>query len=157
MAASEALQQRFEAKVSVDRGQEIAVVPREKIVEALTHLRDQEGFDCLMDLTAVDAKDQGLPGRFAVVYNLCSFKHHKRFRVKAFVPEEDPSIASAVPVWPAAGWAERETFDLFGIKFTGHPDLRRILLPETFVHFPLRKEYPFRGLGERDTFEKYFR
>jgi NADH-quinone oxidoreductase subunit C len=138
----------------------IAVVDRAKIIEALTALRDEHGFDNLADLTAVD--HQGFPGdappgRFCVVYNLCRYKDDAQIRVKAYLPEEDPTIASATPVWPAAGWAEREAFDLMGITFKDSPDLRRILLPDEYKHHPLRKDYPVKGLGEREDFETYHR
>lgn len=159
MQAAEALRERFGAQVSQDRGQTVAVVPRERILPALTHLRDAHGFDCLVDLTALDFRGypDAKPGRFCVVYQLNSFKTDESIRVQAFLPEAEPEIDSAVGVWKAAGWAEREAFDLMGIRFKGHPDLRRILLPESFRHHPLRKEYPVQGLGERDAFEKYHR
>ena len=155
----DALKQQFGAEIRTDRGREIAHVPREKIIEALTHLREQEGFDCLLDLTAVDLEGypDPAPGRFAVVYELYSFAKNARCRVKTFLPADDPRLRSATAVWPGAGWAEREVFDLMGIRFEGHPDLRRILLPEGFEHHPLRKEYPVQGRGERDGFERYYR
>lgn len=153
------LAERFGATLHTDRGREIATVPRDRIAEALAYLRDQEGFDALIDLTAVDYQGypDPMPGRYAVVYELCSTASNARLRVKTFLPADDPSVSSATAVWPGAGWPEREVFDLMGIRFEGHPDLRRILLPETFVHHPLRKEYPVQGLGERDSFERYYR
>src|SRR6266481_699597 len=84
---------------------------------------------------------RGPEPRFAVVYHVISTRHLHRLRIKCRVPEDDATIASVTPVWPAADWLERETYDLYGIRFTGHPDLRRIYLYEEFVGHPLRKDY----------------
>jgi NADH-quinone oxidoreductase subunit C len=108
-----------------------------------------------MDLTAVDWLNQGMPERFCVVYNLYSFKENTRTRVKAFVPEGDPVIDSVSSLWRAAPWAEREVWDFFGIKFKGHPGLKRIQLPENYEGHPLRKDYPLTGRGERMNFPRY--
>lgn len=88
---------------------------------------------------------RGPEPRFEVVYHLLSTRHGHRLRLKARVPEEDPTIASVTGVWVGANWLERETYDLYGIRFRGHPDLRRIYLDESFVGHPLRKDYPKRG------------
>jgi NADH-quinone oxidoreductase subunit C len=80
--------------------------------------------------------------RFEVVYHLYSVAHNHRLRVKAGVDEDDPVVPSAVPLWPIANWFEREVWDMFGVRFTGHPDLRRLLLYEAFEGHPLRKDYP---------------
>jgi NADH-quinone oxidoreductase subunit C len=97
--------------------------------------------------------------RFAVVYHLMSTKHLHRLRIKCRVPEDDPTIATLTPVWPGANWLERETWDLYGIRFSGHPDLRRIYLYEEFVGHPLRKDYdkrheqpiePYAGPGAKE-------
>ena len=77
--------------------------------------------------------------------------------VKAGVDDPDPALPSAVPLWPGADWMEREVFDMFGIRFNGHPDLRRILMPEEFTAYPLRKDYPLRGRGERHNFPRLTR
>lgn len=138
-----------------DAGQRFAHVRRDRILDLLRALRDEHGFDMLTDLTAVDYLNQGQPERFCVVYNLYSFKANARTRVKAFVPEADPAIDSAAGIWKAAPWAEREVYDLYGIVFRGHPDLKRILLPETYVGHPLRKDYPLTGRGERMDFPRY--
>jgi NADH-quinone oxidoreductase subunit C len=130
-------------------------VRRGRILEILRVLRDEGGFDALMDLTAVDYLNQGKPERFAVVYQLMSFSTLARFRVKAWVPEGDAWIDSASGLWRSAPWAEREVFDLFGISFKGHPDLKRILLPEGYEGHPLRKDYPLTGRGERMNFPRY--
>jgi len=118
-------------------------------------LRDELGFDMLMDLTAVDYLNQGCPERFVMVYFLYSVQENTHFRVKAWVPEGEASIDTVSSVWAAANWAEREVFDMFGISFNGHPDLRRILLPEGYTGHPLQKDYPITGRGERHDFSKY--
>ncbi|HEU4339033.1 MAG TPA: NADH-quinone oxidoreductase subunit C [Planctomycetota bacterium] len=136
--------------VEVERGNTLAV---------LRLLRDDPefSFDCLMDLTATDWLNQGMPERFCVVYNLFSFRDHAYFRVKSWVPEEDPVIDSVSGLWKSAPWAEREVYDLYGIEFEGHPDLKRLMLPEYYTGHPLRKDYPVTGAGERDHFQKYNR
>jgi NADH-quinone oxidoreductase subunit C len=123
-------------------GEPTALVEAERVVEVLTLLRDDEdlGFDVLTDLTAVDYL--GRSPRFEVVYHLYSMAANRRLRVKAGVPEEPCEIDSAGEIWPAAGWMEREVWDLYGIHFRGHPDLRRILLYDGFEGHPLRKDYP---------------
>jgi len=124
------------------RGQAVITVPRETVFDALSTLRDDPelAFDMLTDLTAVDYLPRD--PRFEVVYQLNSLAHHHRLRVKAGVPGDDPQIASATPLWNAALWAEREVWDMFGIHFAGHPDLRRILMYPEFEGHPLRKDYP---------------
>ncbi len=99
--------------------------------------------DYLADLCGADYPDN--KDRFEVVYNLYSIKHGHRLRVKALVPESDPSVDSVVPVWSGANWHEREACDMYGIVFNGHPDLRRILMPEDWEGYPLRKDYPLKG------------
>jgi NADH-quinone oxidoreductase subunit C len=105
-------------------------------------LRDEPGldFEMLMDVTAVDYLGQ--EPRFEVVYHLYSLKRNHRVRIKARLPEAAPEIASLVELWPSANWMEREVWDLYGIRFSGHPDLRRILLYDEFEGHPLRKDYP---------------
>jgi NADH-quinone oxidoreductase subunit C len=109
-------------------------------------LRDDEAtaFEMLMDLTAVDLLGRGEP-RFEVVYHLYSVARRHRLRVKVRVSETEPVVDSLTPVWPAANWMEREVWDLYGIRFAGHPDLRRLLLYEEFEGHPLRKDYPKTG------------
>lgn len=130
---------------------------RDRILDLLRFLRDEPdaGFDCLMDLCGVDYLNLDGPERFAVVYHLYSFRLNRLLRVRAYVPERDPEIDSAAELWPAANWAEREAFDMYGIRFRGHPGLGRILLPDTYEGHPLRKDYPLRGRGERDRFPRY--
>jgi NADH-quinone oxidoreductase subunit C len=138
-------------------GQRYADVRRDRIVDLLTFLKSDAElqFEMLTDVTAVDYLNQGAPERFCVVYQLYSISKNGYFRVKAFVPEADPTIDSVSGLWKSAPWAEREVFDLFGIEFAGHPDLKRIMLPDYYTGHPLRKDYPLRGLGERDNFPKY--
>jgi len=124
------------------RGQAVIVVERATAASALRTLRDHPDtrFEMLSDLTAVDYL--GRTPRFEVVYQLYSLTHDHRLRVKVPVPEDDPVVPSAVPLWKSASWAEREAWDMFGIRFAGHPDLRRILMYPEFSGHPLRKDYP---------------
>jgi len=101
----------------------------------------QLDFNFLADLTAVDYLDKRTP-RFEVVYHLYSLSKNHRLRVKIPVAGEDPVVDSLTPLWKGANWLEREVWDMFGIRFRGHPDLRRILLYEQFEGYPLRKDYP---------------
>lgn len=138
-------------------GQRWLEVRRDRVVDILRRLRDELKFEMLMDETAVDWLDQGKPERFSVVYQLFSLTHHQYFRLKAWVPEDDPEIDTVIGLWKSADWAEREMFDLFGLRFRGHPDLKRILLPDTYTGHPLRKDYPVTGRGERYAFPKHER
>jgi len=124
------------------RGQAVVWLPRQGLAEALTTLRDNADtrFEQLSDLTAVDYL--GRTPRFEVVYQLHSLAHRHRLRVKVGVEEADPVVPTASAVWRSALWAEREVFDLMGIRFAGHPDLRRILMYAGFEGHPLRKDYP---------------
>jgi NADH-quinone oxidoreductase subunit C len=140
------------------RGETTLVVGRERIREILAFLRQgpATGFDRLSDLTAVDYLDLGgaLPdhpanARFAVVYHLMSRSNLARLRVRALVPEDEPWIDTVVDLFPSANWLEREVFDLFGIAFRGHPDPKRIMMPEDWDGHPLRKDYPI-GAEEID-------
>jgi NADH-quinone oxidoreductase subunit C len=125
-----------------DFGDDTALVRRERIVEICTFLRDDPDlrFDFLMDCTGVDYL--GEEPRFEVVYHLYSLAKKHRVRIKARVPEEDPVIDSVIPVWVGSDWYEREAYDMYGIAFRNHPNLKRILLYEEFVGHPLRKDYP---------------
>ena len=129
------------------RGDHTAVVDRGRLVEVLRHCRDDAAlaFDVLMDLTAVDYSK--FPGRedgprFEVVYHLYSVEHNHRVRLKVRVDEDDATVPTAADLWPIANWFEREVWDMFGVRFAGHPDLRRLLMYEEFVGHPLRKDYP---------------
>jgi NADH-quinone oxidoreductase subunit C len=126
------------------------IVSKDKLLDTCLALRDQEAFACeeLIDLTGMDYSEfggewQGL--RFAVVYHLLSVKNNHRVRVKVFVDGEPPVVDSVVDIWNSANWYEREAFDLFGIIFEGHPDLRRILTDYGFVGHPFRKDFPLTG------------
>jgi NADH-quinone oxidoreductase subunit C len=129
------------------------VVRPENLYAMLASLKAECGFDMLVDITAVDylyypnAKD-----RFAVIYALLDTGLSERMYVKTYLNEPDLAIPSAYPLWKGADWMEREIYDMYGIVFQGHPDLRRILMPEEFSAFPLRKDYPLRGRGERHNF-----
>ena len=134
-------------------GDDVLTLRPEAAHEALRMLRDDPefAFTMLMDLFGMD---QPVPSgeRFAVVYQLVSPSHLRRLRLKVRLGTEAPEAASAADLWPAADWLERETYDLFGIGFKGHPDLRRILLPDGYEGHPLRKDYPLQGHGERGAF-----
>ena len=124
------------------------IVPASHILQAAQHLRDAAecGFDYCSDLTATDWPPRA-EGRFDVIYCLYSTRHRHRVRVKVKVAEDQP-LASVTGIWPAANWLEREVFDMFGVNFTGHPDRRRILMPEDWQGYPQRKDYPLEGPGE---------
>jgi NADH-quinone oxidoreductase subunit C len=130
-----------------------AVVPRDELYLVLETLRDRHRFDLLVDITCVDYLNyRAAQDRFGLVHLLCSTETNERLTLRTFVNPPDPSVPSAVPLWEGANWLEREVWDMFGIQFEGHPDLRRILMPEEFTAFPLRKDYPMQGRGERHNF-----
>ncbi|MBL9210314.1 MAG: NADH-quinone oxidoreductase subunit C [Opitutaceae bacterium] len=123
-------------------------VPLDDVVAVLRYLRDEQAFDLLMDLTAVDWSEGATP-RFTVVYHLLSTTRpgtYVRVAANCAGTEAEPVAPSVVSVWPAADWHERECFDMFGIKFQGHPDLRRILMWDGYPYHPLRKEFPLAGI-----------
>jgi NADH-quinone oxidoreductase subunit C len=132
------------AEVTEAFGEVTVIVPRESIVEACVFLKSKHGFDLLADLCGADLGVEEDP-RFEVNYHLFSTKHHNRLRLKVLLSEDDPHVPSVVAVWKTANWHERETYDLVGVIFDGHPDLRRILLPSDFDGHALRKDYPLRG------------
>jgi len=133
--------------LSLYLGDWTVIVPASLIVEAATHLRDapDAAFDYLSDLTATDWPPRA--ERFDVIYCLYSTRYRHRVRLKVKVAENQP-LASVTGVWTAANWLEREVFDMFGVNFTGHPDRRRILMPDDWQGFPQRKDYPLEGPGE---------
>jgi NADH-quinone oxidoreductase subunit C len=107
----------------------------------------------LVDVTCVDyVHYRDARHRFGLVYLLCNTETAARLTVRVFLDEGHTEVESLVPLWESANWLEREVWDMFGIRFVGHPDLRRILLPEAFAAFPLRKDYPLQGRGERHNF-----
>lgn len=129
----------------VDAHGEVTVtVPREAIVDACRFLRDECDFDMLADLCGADRGPEEDP-RFEVNYHLFSTTHHNRLRLKVLLSEDDARVATVTQIWRTADWHERETYDLVGVIFDGHPDLRRILLPSDFDGHALRKDYPLRG------------
>ncbi|HST01532.1 MAG TPA: NADH-quinone oxidoreductase subunit C [Usitatibacter sp.] len=142
------------AKQSVDRGQLTLEIAAKDLVAAGTKLRDDPAlrFTILLDLVGLDY--QGFDGdwdglRFAVSYNLLSIEHNTRVRLRVFCPNDDfPAVDSVIGVWTSANWYEREAFDLYGIVFKGHPDLRRILTDYGFMGYPFRKDFPVSGYVE---------
>jgi len=139
--------------VSEFRGQTRVVVPRDSLYAALTLLKEQLGFDLLVDITCVDYLDYpGARDRFGLVYLLANALTNERITVRAMVNDPQPAVPSVAALWEGANWLEREIWDMFGIAVQGHPDLRRILLPEEFTAHPLRKDYPLQGRGERHNF-----
>ncbi len=158
------LRERYGDKVTgvqpAGGGPPCALVNREHLLPVMEFLKSDPalGFDFLMDVTAVDHLLLDLPEieeRFVVVYQLCSYGNNHRYRLKTQIPEDDLTAPSVFSLWQAALWGERETYDMFGIEFEGNPDMRRLLMPEDFPGFPLRKDYPLRGKGERDSFAPY--
>ena len=141
----DAIKHRFGAEIltaETSRGEDVITVSREAALGVLRALRDEPdfGFNLLVDLTAVDWL--GREPRFEVVYQLKSLVRNHRVRVKVPVPGGDEWAPSAAELWKAADWLERECYDMFGIHFREHPDLRRILMYDSFVGHPLRKDYP---------------
>lgn len=126
------------------RGEWTVTVTRARIVEMCRFLKEQCGFDMLTDLSGVD--NYGEDPRFEVDYLLYALAARCRLRVKVTVPEDDLAVDSVVGVWRTADWHEREAFDMFGIRFRGHPNLKRILMWDGYPYFPLRKEFPLAGL-----------
>jgi NADH-quinone oxidoreductase subunit C len=130
----------------------IHVTPQ-RLTEVMSYLKEDLGFDMLVDVSAADylhypeARD-----RYGVWYILLNTSTGQRLYVKTFVNDPEPALPTVYALWHGADWMEREVYDMFGIVFDGHPDLRRILLPDEFAAYPLRKDYPMRGRGERHNF-----
>lgn len=155
----ERLQQRFSDTLSSCKaalGEVTVEIPRERLVETCMALRDEEDFhfEILIDLCGMDYLQYGASSgnesawsgpRFGVVYHLLSIKNNQRLRVRVFADDDLPRIDSVVSVWNVANWYEREAFDLFGILFEGHPDLRRLLTDYGFIGYPFRKDFPLIG------------
>jgi NADH-quinone oxidoreductase subunit C len=155
-AALNLLRLRFGAEninTTTFRDNHRVTVPSHLIYQTLKCLKEEAGFDFLVDITAADylnypdARD-----RFAVIYCLLNTADGSRLVVKTWVNDPDPTVPSVYFLWRGADWMEREVYDLFGINFADHPDLRRLLLPEEYESHPLRKDYPLRGRGERHNF-----
>jgi NADH-quinone oxidoreductase subunit C len=126
-----------------DHGEYMLVIAPEQILAVCSFLKDQQGFVRLSTVTGVD----WYPGepRYEVVYHLHAVERNERLRLKCRLRGENPAIESVTPVWASANWYERETFDLFGIQFNNHPDLRRIMMPDDYQGHPLRKDFPVTG------------
>jgi NADH-quinone oxidoreductase subunit C len=128
-------------------------VPPEQLLDVMRFLKETCGFEMLVELSAADylyypnAKD-----RYGVWYGLLNTTTGLRLWVKTFVNDPEPTVPSVYPLWRGADWMEREVYDMYGVVFDGHPDLRRILMPDEYTAFPLRKDYPLRGRGERHNF-----
>ena len=121
-------------------------VPAAEVIAVLQHLRDTQAYDFLMDVTAIDWSAEKSP-RFTVVWHLYSSTKHTYVRLAAdCASDSEPAMPTATGLWAGADWHEREVYDMFGIKFTGHPDLRRILMWDAYPYFPLRKDFPLAGL-----------
>lgn len=153
----ERLQSRFGEtlmRCDVAVGEVTIEVPAAQVTEVCTALRDDSGlhFEQLIDLCGVDYLEYGegawQGARFAVVYHLLSVKNNIRLRVRAFVDNDEPKVASVASIWSVANWFEREAFDLYGILFEGHPDLRRLLTDYGFIGHPFRKDFPLIGQVE---------
>jgi NADH-quinone oxidoreductase subunit C len=156
MAYEEILRKRFGTDgftSSQFRDNRRVIVKPERTLAVLTCLKEECGFDMLAELTAVDyLRYPDARDRFGVIYGLLNTASGERVFVKTFLNEPDLTLPSAFSLWKGADWMEREVYDMYGIIFDGHPNLRRILMPEEFTSFPLRKDYPLRGRGERHNF-----
>jgi NADH-quinone oxidoreductase subunit C len=128
------------------------VVPVDRLIEVMAALKTA-GFDYLADLAGIDYLNYpDATDRYGVVYALANTETAERVYVKVLVNDPDPVVSSVYGLWKGADWMEREVFDMFGVRFAGHHDLRRILMPDGFAAHPLRKDYPMRGRGERHNF-----
>ncbi len=128
------------------RDETTLLIRKSDITEVCGFCRAVLGFDSLRDLLGLDMATE--TDRFAVVYNLYSLASHVRIRLKVNVDEKDLKVPTVTGVWTSAGWHEREAYDMFGIVFTGHPDLRRIYMPEDYEYYPLRKDFPLLGIPD---------
>jgi len=148
------MQERFGQEIAeaTFRDNRRIVVPLARMYAVLEFLK-RVGFDMLVEMTAVDYLEyEGATDRFGLVYVLVNTTTGERLIVLTHLNPPDLEVPSAYPLWKSADWLEREVYDMFGIVFTGHPDLRRILMPEEFTAYPLRKDYPLKGRGERHNF-----
>lgn len=150
----EMLTQKFgELPTSEFRNQTRVVVPKQQMLDVFTLLAEERHFDLLVDISCVDYLNfRDAEARFGLVYLLADTDTNERITIRVYLDEDDLVVSSVVPIWQGANWLEREVWDLFGIKFEGHPDLRRIVLPSEFAAHPLRKDYPLQGRGERHNF-----
>lgn len=140
------LQEKFSdaiTRVAEFRGETSVSVTREALHTVLKYCRDELAYDMLLDISSVD--NSGEDPRFVLVYELYSLSGKTHLRIKSSVPEDDAVAPTAEDIWKTANWHEREIYDMMGLKFSGHSDLRRILMWEGYPHFPLRKEFPLAG------------
>lgn len=156
MSTEDALKSKFpgdDLTFSQYRDNHRLVVSASKMFEVLAFLKNELHFDMLAEVTAVDYLEyEGAKDRFGVVYVLVNTSSGERLIVKTHVNDPEPLLPSVYSLWKSADWLEREVYDMFGIRFSGHPDLRRILTPDEFTAYPLRKDYPLKGRGERHNF-----
>jgi NADH-quinone oxidoreductase subunit C len=159
MSTIERLNSKFagEFSASVFRGQQRIAISSQRapalLFDLLSFLLHDCGFDYLCDVAGIDYLNYpDAVDRYGVVYSLTNSNAGERLFVKAFANDPEPELPSVVSLWRGADWMEREVYDMFGVQFIGHPDLRRILMPEESMCFPLRKDYPLRGHGERHNF-----
>ena len=143
------------AEVVQINGETTIVVPRNVLIDVATECRDRLKFDLLSDLTSLDRFP--VEPRFEVNYHLTSIPRKDKIRLRVKLAGSDAVVDSVTRVWPGAGWMEREVFDLMGIRFEGHPDLRRIVLPEEWEGYPLRRDYPVEGYRDIPIPERMFR
>ena len=149
------LQQRFGAELAESsfRDNRRIDVASGRVFDLLGCLKSEHGFNMLMDLTVVDYLEyEGATDRFGVLYMLLNVDSGERLIVRTALNLPEPKLPSVYSLWRSCDWLEREAYDMFGIVFEGHPDLRRILMPDEFTAFPLRKDYPLKGRGERHNF-----
>ncbi|MFQ6109102.1 MAG: NADH-quinone oxidoreductase subunit C [Candidatus Aminicenantales bacterium] len=140
-------------KTSISFGDETAVIERDSLLDIVKFLRNEPyAYTMLLDLTCVDYIGQ--EDRFQMVYHLFSISHNQRLRIKVSLPQKDPTVDSLTPLWKNANWLEREVYDMFGVRFYGHPDLRRIFMYDGFEGHPLRKDYPLRRRQPRIRMRK---
>jgi NADH-quinone oxidoreductase subunit C len=158
-ATLDALKARFgDLLASEFRGDTRVVVAKDKLLDVMRLLKDSRGFDLLVDVTCVDYLNyRDAKNRFGLAYLLANTATNERLTIRVYLDEPDLTVPSMVPLWAGANWLEREVYDMFGIRFDAHPDLRRILMPEEFTAFPLRKDYPLQGRGERHNFQRLAR
>lgn len=131
-------------------------VNRDKLVEVMRFLRDEAGFNFLTTLCGMHHPDNDIERQFAVVYHMHNWIDNVRIRFKTYLNGENPEVETATSLFESANWQERETYDFFGIIFTGHPDLKRILNMDEMVSFPMRKEFPLEDGSRTDKDDRYF-
>ena len=144
--AVEKIETRFQDNILLKnsfRDELSLTVSKDSLIEIMTFCKNDLGFDYLVDLTAVD--NLGTNPRYEVVYELYSYSDSCHLRIKVGVDESEREVSSVVDLWPTANWHEREAFDMIGVTFSGHPDMRRILMWEGYPYYPLRKDFPLAG------------